>query len=111
MEVRGVESEFTDQDDYIKRDARKMVDSLLRYKIGQGMHKEPRVTAMALGMLNSDLPRDLTHEWAHDYPDIMAELVDEFKEEKREAQSNPFAVDDDGRPLTVNDDAPTEDPF
>jgi ParB-like nuclease domain len=86
MLVRDVEPEFSDED-YRQRNAKKMVDSLLRNNIGQGMSKDPAVTALALSMLNNRLPQDLMYQWAKDDPDSLRDLLDTLN---TEAEASPF---------------------
>jgi hypothetical protein len=88
-ELREEKPEMTDED-YIQRDARKMVDALLRHSIGQGMSKDVRVTARALEMLNGSLPWNLMYEWSTDNPDLIKDLVDELNSLKEEEANDPF---------------------
>jgi hypothetical protein len=55
-----------------------LVDALLKAKIGQGLMKHPDITAMALGMINEQLPRTLVWEWFG--PDELQGMIDEVGE-------------------------------
>ena len=62
--------------------------ALLKAKIGQGLSKDPEVTALGLQMLNPSLPAALVREWWMDDPDLKSELAEELRRE----EANPFEV-------------------
>jgi len=69
-----------------EKKARKIVEALLEAKIGQGLAKDPRVTALALQMLNPTLPGALVREWWFDDPEIKSELAEELRMD----EANPY---------------------
>jgi ParB-like chromosome segregation protein Spo0J len=50
--------------DWIEAEAQKLVDDILRFKLGTRLTKNSDVTALALAMLNPGLPEALMAEWA-----------------------------------------------
>jgi hypothetical protein len=50
-------------DDWKAKEAQKIVDALLRTKIGLGLIKHPEITAIALARLHEGLPSALVSEW------------------------------------------------
>jgi len=56
--------EDKDHGDWIEAEAQKLVDDILRYKLGARLTKNPDVTAVALLKLNPALPEALMAEWA-----------------------------------------------
>jgi len=87
-----------DPDAWMEAKAQKIVDALLKANIGQGLSKEPEVTALALWMLNAALPEALVRQWWVDIPEIRDEIVEELREHPEEAPDalglNPYT----GRP-------------
>lgn len=75
--LSGMEIE-QDIDDWKEKKAQKIVDALLKAKIGQGLLKHPDVTAIALERLSGSLPRALVHSWYS--PDELREMADEIGE-------------------------------
>jgi hypothetical protein len=65
-----------DEEKWVDKQAQKLVDALLKAKIGQGLAKRPDVTAMALAQLDADLPRVLVWEWfdANELQEMINEL-------------------------------------
>jgi hypothetical protein len=76
MAVAGIEIEVDDE--WKQKEAQKMVDALLKAKIGQGLMKHPDITAMALAMINERLPRTLVWEWFA--PDELQGMIDDVGE-------------------------------
>ena len=68
-----------DPDDWKAKRAKKIVDALLKAKIGQGLCKDPEVTAMALQMLNPSLPGALVRQWWVDDPELKNEIAEELR--------------------------------
>ena len=64
----GPENAELSADEWRERKAKKIVDALLKAKIGQGLSKDPEVTALALQMLNPRLPAALVRQWWMDGP-------------------------------------------
>jgi hypothetical protein len=77
----GIEHEDWDAQDWRAKKARKIVDALLKAKIGQGLAKDPEVTALALQMLNPTLPGALVRLWWFDDPELKSEMADELKKD------------------------------
>jgi ParB-like chromosome segregation protein Spo0J len=73
-------------DEWRERKAKKIVDALLKAKIGQGLSKDPEVTALALQMLNPSLPAALVRQWWMDDPDLKSDLAEELRRE----EANPY---------------------
>ena len=65
-----------DEDDWTERQVQKLVDALLKAKIGQGLGKHPEVTAEALARLSEGLPEALVCEWFS--PNELQEMIDEM---------------------------------
>lgn len=65
-----------DEEDWKEKQVQKLVDNLLRTKIGQGLGQRPEITALALSRLNEGLPRALVWEWFG--PDELQEMIDEM---------------------------------
>jgi ParB-like chromosome segregation protein Spo0J len=82
----GPENAELSADEWRERKAKKIVDALLKAKIGQGLSKDPEVTALALQMLNPSLPAALVRQWWMDDPDLKSELAEELRQE----EANPF---------------------
>jgi ParB-like chromosome segregation protein Spo0J len=76
MAIAGIEIEVDDE--WKQKEAQKLVDALLKAKIGQGLMKHPDITAMALAMINERLPRTLVWEWFA--PDELQGMIDEVGE-------------------------------
>jgi ParB-like chromosome segregation protein Spo0J len=76
MAVAGIEIEVDDE--WKQKEAQKLVDALLKAKIGQGLMKHPDITAMALAMINERLPRTLVWEWFGS--DELQGMIDEVGE-------------------------------
>lgn len=76
MAVAGIEIKVDDE--WKQKEAQKLVDALLKAKIGQGLMKHPDITAMALSMINERLPRTLVWEWFG--PDELQGMIDEVGE-------------------------------
>ena len=70
-----------DPEDWKEKKAQKIVDALLKAKIGQGLAKDPEVTALALQMLNPSLPGALVRQWWSDDPDLKSEIAQELRME------------------------------
>jgi hypothetical protein len=68
-------------EDWRKKKAEKIVEALLDAKIGQGLAKDPEVTALALQMLHPSLPGALVRQWWMEDPDLKSELADELRRE------------------------------
>ena len=64
----------TQAKDWKNEQAQKLLDALLKANIGQGLMKNPDVTAMALQRLNPRLPAALIREWWYDEPAVVEEL-------------------------------------
>ena len=64
------------------------MDALLKAKIGQGLAKNPEVTARALQMLNPRLPAALVPRWWMEDPDIKRESAEELQSDL----ANPFEL-------------------
>lgn len=81
VDARWGAFEFDEIDprDWKAKNAKKIVDALLKAKIGQGLCKDPEVTAMALQMLNPSLPGALVRQWWFDDPELKSELAEELK--------------------------------
>jgi ParB-like chromosome segregation protein Spo0J len=84
----GTDDTELDADDWKEKKARKIVDALLEAKIGQGLAKDPEVTALALQMLNPTLPGALVREWWFDDPEIKSELAEELRRD----EANPYEL-------------------
>lgn len=82
----GTDDNELDAEEWKEKKARKIVDALLKAKIGQGLAKDPEVTALALQMLNPTLPGALVREWWFDDPDIKSELAEELRRD----EANPY---------------------
>lgn len=84
IEARWGTSDFSvdDQEAWKEKKAQKIVDALLKAKIGQGLAKDPDVTALALQMLNPSLPGALVREWWFDDPDLKAEIAEELRSDE-----------------------------
>jgi ParB-like chromosome segregation protein Spo0J len=78
----GVRATVDDPEDWKEKKAQKIVDALLKAKIGQGLAKDPEVTALALQMLNPGLPLALVWQWWSDDPDLKSEIVEELRKEE-----------------------------
>lgn len=89
VEARMGSTEVPDLDHqgWILKKATKIVDALLKAKIGQGFSKDPEVTALALQMLNPSLPGALARQWFMDDPDLKSEIADEVRRE-----GDPYGV-------------------
>lgn len=74
----GQEGLALDADDWRMKKAQKIVAALIKAKIGQGLAKDPSVTALALQMLNATLPGALVRQWWMDDPDLKMEIAEEF---------------------------------
>ena len=77
----GVHTAVNDREDWMEKEAQKIVDALLKTKIGQGLAKDPEVTALALQMLNPSLPGALVRQWWSDDPDLKNEITEELRME------------------------------
>lgn len=66
-------------DDWLEKEADKLVHQLLKVNLGQGLMKHPDVTALALEKLNPQIPRALMEQWIFDpqYDDLIEELIEE----------------------------------
>jgi hypothetical protein len=91
---RGALTEEIDPEGWKIAQAQKIVDALLKAKIGQGLAKDPEVTALALQMLNPALPDALVRQWWCDMPEIREEIVEELRENPEDAPEalglNPY---------------------
>jgi hypothetical protein len=67
-------------DDWKEKETQKLVDALLKAKIGQGLMKHPDVTAEALARINGKLPETLVWEWFNS--DELQTMVEEMGEEQ-----------------------------
>jgi hypothetical protein len=67
-------------DDWKEKETQKLVDALLKAKIGQGLMKHPDITAEALARINGKLPETLVWEWFNS--DDLQTMVDEMGEEQ-----------------------------
>jgi hypothetical protein len=76
----GIEPKDGDPERKLKK-AMKIVDALKKAKIGQGFMRDPEVTALALQMLNPNLPGALARQWWFDDPDLKVEMADELRRE------------------------------
>jgi hypothetical protein len=76
MAIAGIEIEVDDE--WKQKEAQKLVDALLKAKIGQGLMKHPDITAMALAMINERMPRTLVFEWFG--PNELQSMIDEVGE-------------------------------
>jgi ParB-like chromosome segregation protein Spo0J len=76
MALAGIEIEVDDE--WKQKEAQKLVDALLKAKIGQGLMKHPDITARALSMINERLPRTLVWEWFG--ADELQSMIDELGE-------------------------------
>lgn len=72
---RGQEPERP-EDDWKQQEAKKIVDALLKAGIGQGLMKNPDITAQALAMLHQDLPGALIREWSASEPEAIQEALE-----------------------------------
>ena len=79
--------EFSSEE-WTEKKAKGIVDALLKAKIGQGLAKNPEVTARALQMLNPRLPAALVRQWWMEDPDIKRELAEELQSDL----ANPFEL-------------------
>jgi frataxin-like iron-binding protein CyaY len=77
----GIEFKSDDAEDWKEKKAQKIVDALLKAKIGQGLAKDPEVTALALWKLNPNLPGALTRQWFMEDPDLKSEIAHELRTE------------------------------
>ena len=77
----GLETEIGNREEWIEKKARMIVDALLKAKIGQGLSKDPEVTALALQMLNPSLPGALARQWIMADADLQSEIADELRRE------------------------------
>jgi ParB-like chromosome segregation protein Spo0J len=68
-------TEAPDVEEWKEREAQKMVDALLRHKIGQGLGRNPDITALALQRLNPRLPGALIEEWSVEERDLIDEIA------------------------------------
>ncbi len=75
----GAQFDLSDSEDWKERKAQKIVDALLKAKIGQGLAKDPEVTALALWKLNPNLPGALVRQWWYDDPDLKQEMAEELR--------------------------------
>ena len=68
---------YTDEerDTWKERKAQEIVDLIQRTNVAAGMMKDMEVTALALQMLNADLPVALMEHWAGDYSEDIEELA------------------------------------
>lgn len=68
---------FTDeeQDTWEQRKARELADLIQRTNVAAGMMKDMRVAALAIQMLDAELPRALMEHWAGDYSEDIEELA------------------------------------
>src|SRR5262249_1614023 len=76
-----------DPEDWKEKQAQKIVDALLKAKIGQGLVKDPEITALALYILNPRLPLALVREWWADDPDLKSAVAAELSME-----DNPYEL-------------------
>jgi hypothetical protein len=67
-----------DIEDWKEVETQKLVDALLRAKIGQGLSKHPDITAKALERLNGALPGALVQHWFG--PTELREIADGMQE-------------------------------
>ena len=56
-------TEERDYEDWFEAEANKLVDDIVRYKLGGRLTKNPDITALALAKLNEDLPAALSEYW------------------------------------------------
>jgi hypothetical protein len=61
-------AENAEYEDWLEAEADKLVNDILRAKLGGRLTKNPDVTAMALMKLNEDLPAALTEHWREPAP-------------------------------------------
>jgi ParB-like nuclease domain len=54
-----------DADEWMEREANKIVEALMKANIGFMLRKQPEITAMALERLDPNLPAFLMREWLH----------------------------------------------
>jgi hypothetical protein len=73
--------EVPNADDWRGREADKIVKALLNAGIGQGLTKNPDVTALALRRLNARLPSLLIKEWGHEEASAIREIAEELPAE------------------------------
>lgn len=66
-------------DDWLEKEADKLAAQLLKVNLGQGLMKNPDVTALALEKLNPKIPRALIEQWIFDpqYDDLIEGLLEE----------------------------------
>ena len=65
LRAKGREEE-PDLEDWIEAEAQKLVDDIVRFKLGGRLTKNPDITAQALAKLNADLPGALMAHWAEE---------------------------------------------
>lgn len=96
--LAGVDRNDVDAEDWKEKKARKIVEALLEAKIGQGLAKDPEVTALALQMLNARLPGALVRQWWFDDPELKNELADELRREE-----DPYGLLEEPEDVEPND--------
>lgn len=79
LRMEGLTKPTMEHEDWIETEAQKMVDALLKAKIGQGLMKNPDITARALAKINADLPKALIYEWGFEAPDAIREIADKLE--------------------------------
>jgi hypothetical protein len=78
LRMEGPTKPTKEHEDWIETEAQKIVDALLKAKIGQGLMKNPDITARALAKINADLPKALIYEWGYEAPDAIREIADQL---------------------------------
>jgi hypothetical protein len=58
------DSEYAEHGDWLEAEADKLVDDIVRFKLGACLTRNPDITALALAKLNPGLPDALVAEWA-----------------------------------------------
>jgi ParB-like chromosome segregation protein Spo0J len=82
LRANGRDEEQPELEDWLEAEATKLVDDIVRCKLGGRLTKNPDITALALAKLNEDLPAALIEYWQ-----------DEFNDEEREFDPHALGPD------------------
>jgi ParB-like chromosome segregation protein Spo0J len=75
----GLEKAELSAQEWLEKKAQKIRDALLKANIVRELSKFPDATALALWMLNPNLPKRLIREWIVTDPDIRDEIAEELQ--------------------------------